>query len=90
MRELNLDELDFVAGGQDLVGGLGSLVGGSSGAGSLGLGGGSLVGGPGSLVDITTTGAAVDGILGAVGSLLTGLMTTSSSTGKGLLGSLLG
>lgn len=53
-------------------------------------GGQSLVGGPGSLVDIATTGSAVVGILGGVGSLLNGLVTTSSSAGKGLLGSLLG
>jgi hypothetical protein len=53
-------------------------------------GGQSLVGGAGSLVDITATGTAVVGILGGVGSLLNGLITTTSSTGKGLLGGLLG
>jgi hypothetical protein len=52
-------------------------------------GGQGLVGGPGSLVDITTTGAAVIGILGSLGALLEGLMVTSASTGKGLLGTIL-
>ena len=60
-------------------------------------GGQSLVGGPGSVVDIATTGAAVTGILGGVGSLLGsaggvvgGLLNSTSSTGTGLLGGLLG
>jgi hypothetical protein len=53
-------------------------------------GGLTVVGGSGSLVDISATGTAVQGILGSVGSLLTGLITTASSTasstGSGLLG----
>jgi hypothetical protein len=53
-------------------------------------GGLTVVGGPGSLVDISTTGAAVSGILSSVGSLLNGLVTTGASTGTGLLGGLLG
>jgi hypothetical protein len=66
MRELNIDELDVVAGGQGLIGG------------------------PGSLIDITTTGLAVQGILGSLGAVLDGLMVTSSKTGQGVLGGLLG
>ena len=60
-------------------------------------GGQSLVGGPGSVVDIATTGSAVTGILGGVGALLgsaggvvSGLLSSTSSTGTGLLGGLLG
>ena len=49
-------------------------------------GGQSVVGGSGSVVDITATGAAVDGILGAVGSLVNGAVSTGSSSGTGLLG----
>lgn len=55
----------------------------SGGQGLLGTG---LIGGPGSLIDIATTGTAVQGILGSLGSLLEGLMLTSSITGSSILG----
>jgi hypothetical protein len=45
-----------------------------------------LIGGPGSLIDITTTGSAVDGILGSLGTLLEGLMVTSAATHTTVLG----